>query len=66
MGAVGVGEGFACAEFFEQIVHAGDDDFGVGGLDLFAVRVETITNFVDFLLVRSTVSSINFIWLDKL
>ena len=37
--SVGVGEGFACAEFFEQVVHAGDGDFGVGGLDLFAVSV---------------------------
>ena len=42
VGSVGVGERVACAEFFEQVVHAGDGDFGVGGLDLFAVGVEAI------------------------
>ena len=47
--SVGVGEGLACAEFFEQVVHAGDGDVGMGGLDLFAVGVEAIAQFADFL-----------------
>ena len=38
--AIAVGEGLACAGFFEQVVHAGDGDFGMSGLDLFAVGVE--------------------------
>ena len=45
--AVGVGEGFACAEFFEQVVHAGDGDFAMGGLDLFAMSVEAMRKAYD-------------------
>ena len=49
--AVFVGEGFACAEFFEQVIHAGDGDVGMGGLDLFAVGVEAFAEVADVLLL---------------
>lgn len=40
--AIVVGEGLACADFFEEVVHPGDGDVGVVFLDLFAVTVVDI------------------------
>jgi hypothetical protein len=45
--AIVVGEGLACADFFEEVVHAGDGDVGVGGLYGFAVAIELFAEVAD-------------------
>jgi hypothetical protein len=47
--AVFVGEGLPGAEFFQQVVHAGDGDVGMGGLHFFAVGIEAFAQVADFL-----------------
>jgi phosphotransferase system IIA component len=42
--AIVVGEGLACADFFEEVIHPGDGDVGVVFLDLFAVAIVDIAS----------------------
>ena len=49
VGAVGIGEGFPGAEFFEQVIHACDGDVGMVGLHLLAVGIEPFAQIADFL-----------------
>ncbi len=45
--AVLVGEGLACADFFEEVIHPGDGDVRVVFLDLFAVAIELFAEVAD-------------------
>ena len=45
-------EGFGGAEFFEDVVHAGEGEAGVLGLDAFAVGVEFLGDLADAVALR--------------
>jgi hypothetical protein len=47
VGPIAVGEGLPGAEFFEQVIHAGDGDVSMGGLDLLAVSLDEIYRISD-------------------
>ena len=46
---IAIREGLTSPQFFEQVIHSGDGDFGMGGLDLLAMAVEAIAQFTNFL-----------------
>jgi hypothetical protein len=43
---IALGKRLTRSQFFEQVIHSGDGDFGIGGLDLFAMGVEAIAREV--------------------
>jgi len=48
--AIFVGEGLPGAELFEQVIHAGDGDVGMGSLHLLAMGIEAIAHIANILI----------------